>query len=84
MIVGTMKAQDVDKIPVKLELTMDLANWRALAGQLQTVYPSWKIAGMIQEMIRTAEKTWKGTVDINDGGPAVPALASLPDQKKGK
>ncbi len=83
MIVGTMKAQNVDQIRVTLDLTMELREWRLLADQLQMMYPSWELAEMIREMARKAETAWQGRVVRNEGGP-IPPAACPPDPSKGK
>lgn len=55
-IASGMKIGNPDRMYVTLTLNMPWADWKALAAQLQSNYPSWKLKETIVNNIDRFEK----------------------------
>ena len=55
---------EVESLPMTLEITMQLSEWRNLQKQLQQTYPSWKLSSAIGDLILMVTKTFEKEVKI--------------------
>lgn len=60
-----MTAENPGEIEMTVKITMRLKDWEALQSQLKDAHPSWKLSGVISEMVLEARKVFFAASEAN-------------------
>lgn len=53
---STFRVCDPNNVQMTLTVTMSMRNWKRLAEQLDSDYPSWKLHNAIKHLVEQGEK----------------------------
>ena len=66
MMRGTIKIDNPMQVECTISITATLEDWSGLKEQLTTDYPSWKLRGLIGELVMKATKQFVERADLEE------------------